>query len=183
MTLPQQGTLTSGCHQARNMQIGHCKLHDHNPGNQSDGQGKWTKFVKNMGHGSQPTTRSDTRRTVPSIRYLSANSSSLKISGQLRRTQYFKPQTGVGVNLHQVPVNCPFMAQFASLNFDGQMRVDANHAGNKHYAPDSFAHKFRPDTAEAPYAVGENIVSERVTIGTKARRASMISLVRFWRER
>ena len=30
-----------------------------------------------------------------------------------------------GVNLHQIPVNCPFMAQsFASLNFDGAMRVD-----------------------------------------------------------
>ncbi|KAH7160391.1 catalase-like domain-containing protein [Dactylonectria estremocensis] len=75
-----------------------------------------------------------------------------------RDAQYHR----IGVNLHQVPVNCPFMAQsYASLNFDGQLRVDANHAGNKQYAPNSFAHKFRPDTAEAPYAVSDNIVSRK----------------------
>jgi len=61
-----------------------------------------------------------------------------------------------------VPVNCPFMANsFSSLNFDGQMRTDANHAGNKQYVPNTFAHKFRPDTAEAPYAVSDNIVSRK----------------------
>jgi len=49
----------------------------------------------------------------------------------------------------------------SSLNFDGQMRTDANHAGNKQYTPNSFAHKFRPDTAEAPYAVSDNIVSRK----------------------
>ncbi|RYP42895.1 hypothetical protein DL770_011937 [Monosporascus sp. CRB-9-2] len=75
-----------------------------------------------------------------------------------RDAQYHR----VGINLHQVPVNCPFMAQsFSSLNFDGQMRVDANHANNKQYAPNSFAHKFRPDAAEAPYAVNDNIVSRK----------------------
>lgn len=41
------------------------------------------------------------------------------------------------------------------------MRVDANHAGNKQYAPNSFAHKFRPDAAEAPYKVSDNIVSRK----------------------
>jgi len=75
-----------------------------------------------------------------------------------RDAQYHR----IGVNLHQVPVNCPFMAQsFSTLNFDGQMRVDANHAGNKQYAPNSFAYKFRPDTAEAPYQVSDNIVSRK----------------------
>src|SRR3954464_14910707 len=75
-----------------------------------------------------------------------------------RDAQYHR----IGVNLHQVPVNCPFMAKsYATLNFDGQMRVDANHAGNKHYAPNSFVHKFRPDTAEAPYQVSDNIVSRK----------------------
>lgn len=75
-----------------------------------------------------------------------------------RDAQYHR----IGVNLHQIPVNCPFMAQsFSSLNFDGAMRVDANHAGNKQYAPNSFAHKFRPDAAEAPYAVNGNIVSRK----------------------
>ncbi|KAI9688689.1 MAG: hypothetical protein M1822_001046 [Bathelium mastoideum] len=75
-----------------------------------------------------------------------------------RDAQYHR----IGVNLHQVPVNCPFMARsFSSLNFDGQMRVDANHAGNKQYVPNSFAHKFRPDVAEAPYQVSDNIVSRK----------------------
>nr|RBQ91288.1 hypothetical protein FVER53263_05529 [Fusarium verticillioides] len=65
-----------------------------------------------------------------------------------RDTQYHR----IGVNLYQIPVNCPFMAKsYASLNFGGQMRVDANHADNKQYAPNSFAHKFRPDVAETPY--------------------------------
>jgi catalase len=75
-----------------------------------------------------------------------------------RDAQYHR----IGVNLHQIPVNCPFMAKsYASLNFDGAMRVDANHAGNKQYVPNSFAHKFRPDAAEAPYAVNDNIVSRK----------------------
>ncbi|KAL6872227.1 catalase-like domain-containing protein [Trichoderma longibrachiatum] len=75
-----------------------------------------------------------------------------------RDAQYHR----IGVNLHQIPVNCPFMAKsYASLNFDGPMRTDANHAGNKQYAPNSFAHKFRPDTAEAPYAVSDNIMSRK----------------------
>ncbi|KAJ4268849.1 hypothetical protein NW762_002919 [Fusarium torreyae] len=73
-----------------------------------------------------------------------------------RDAQYHR----IGINLHQIPVNCPFMAKsYASLNFDGPMRVDANHAGNKQYAPNSFAHKFRPDTAESPYQVNNSNVS------------------------
>ena len=50
---------------------------------------------------------------------------------------------------------------YASLNFDGPMRVDANHAGNPQYVPNSFVSKFRPDTAEAPYKVSDNIVSRK----------------------
>ena len=75
-----------------------------------------------------------------------------------RDAQYHR----IGVNLHQVPVNCPFMAKsYATLNFDGQIRVDANHAGNKQYAPNSFARKFRPGAAEAPYQVSDNIMSRK----------------------
>ncbi|RAL03161.1 catalase [Aspergillus ibericus CBS 121593] len=75
-----------------------------------------------------------------------------------RDAQYHR----IGVNLHQVPVNCPFMASsYSSLNFDGQMRVDANHAMNPQYVPNSFVHKFRPDTAEAPYQVSDNIVGRK----------------------
>lgn len=50
---------------------------------------------------------------------------------------------------------------YSSLNFDGPMRSDANHAGNPQYAPNSFVHKFRPDTAESPYKVSDNIVSRK----------------------
>jgi len=75
-----------------------------------------------------------------------------------RDAQYHR----IGVNLHQVPVNCPFMSgSLSSVNFDGAMRVDANHAGNKQYVPNSFAHKFRPDVAEAPYRVSDNVVSRK----------------------
>ncbi|PSN72448.1 heme-dependent catalase [Corynespora cassiicola Philippines] len=75
-----------------------------------------------------------------------------------RDAQYHR----IGVNLHQMPTNCPFMTRsFASLNFDGPMRVDANHAGNKQYASNSFANKFRPDVAEAPYQVSDSVVSRK----------------------
>jgi len=75
-----------------------------------------------------------------------------------RDAQYHR----IGVNLHQVPVNCPFMSgSLSSLNFDGAMRIDGNHSGNKQYAPNSFAHKFRPDVAEAPYKVSDNVVSRK----------------------
>ncbi|KAH1980040.1 hypothetical protein KXV64_007090 [Aspergillus fumigatus] len=68
----------------------------------------------------------------------------------------------IGVNLHQIPVNCPFMASsYSSLNFDGPLRLDANHAMNPQYAPNSFVHKFRPDTAEAPYQLADNTVSRK----------------------
>jgi catalase len=50
---------------------------------------------------------------------------------------------------------------YASLNFDGGTRNDANHAGNPQYVPNSFKHKFRPDTAEASYTVADNIVSRK----------------------
>jgi catalase len=50
---------------------------------------------------------------------------------------------------------------YSSLNVDGPMRVDANHAGGKQYTPNSFAHKFSPDAAEAPYKVSDNVVSRK----------------------
>lgn len=75
-----------------------------------------------------------------------------------RDAQYHR----IGVNLHQIPVNCPFMAQsYSSINFDGPMRVDANHAGNPQYNPNSFTYKFRGDAAEAPMVVADNIMSRK----------------------
>ncbi|KAF2401669.1 heme-dependent catalase [Trichodelitschia bisporula] len=94
-----------------------------------------------------------------------------------RDAQYHR----IGVNLHQVPVNCPFMANsFSSLNFDGPLRTDANHAGNKQYAPNSFAHKFRPDTAEAPYAVGDNIVSRKSHYWHEGKKSDYAQATALW---
>ncbi|KAH6874549.1 catalase-like domain-containing protein [Thelonectria olida] len=95
-----------------------------------------------------------------------------------RDAQYHR----IGVNLHQVPVNCPFMAQsYASLNFDGPLRVDANHAGNKQYAPNSFAHKFRPDAAEAPYVVNDNIVSRKSHFWHEGKKNDYDQARELWR--
>ncbi|KAI5799078.1 catalase [Geopyxis carbonaria] len=77
-----------------------------------------------------------------------------------RDAQYHR----LGVNLHQVPVNCPFMARsYSSLAYDGPLRADANTGGNKHYQPNSFdaPSKFSPDCAEAPYSVADNVVSRQ----------------------
>ncbi|KAI8916784.1 catalase-like domain-containing protein [Powellomyces hirtus] len=53
-----------------------------------------------------------------------------------RDAQYHR----LGVNLHQVPVNCPFMTKYYSpLSRDGPMRTDANGGLNAHYTPHSFA--------------------------------------------
>jgi len=65
----------------------------------------------------------------------------------------------VGVNVHQIPVVCPSMA--GKFNFDDQMRVDADHAGNKQCTPNSFVNKSRRDTAEAPCAISDNTVSRK----------------------
>lgn len=66
-----------------------------------------------------------------------------------RDAQYHR----IGLNLHQVPVSCPVMSQSHSLlGFDGQMRVDANHAGTLQYVPNSYA-------AESAYQVADGICS------------------------
>jgi catalase len=50
---------------------------------------------------------------------------------------------------------------YASLNFDGQMRIDANHGKNPQYVPNSFCNKFRPDAAETPYELADKTVSRK----------------------
>jgi catalase len=54
-------------------------------------------------------------------------------------------------------------SSYSPLNFDGQVRTDANHGGNADVNPNSdvMFSKFRPDTAESPYAVSDNIVSRK----------------------
>ncbi|KAF8463078.1 catalase-like domain-containing protein [Kalaharituber pfeilii] len=75
-----------------------------------------------------------------------------------RDAQYHR----LGVNIHQIPVNCPFMAKsYSSINFDGPLRSDANTGMNPHYVPNSFTDKFRPDCAETPVQVADNILSRQ----------------------
>jgi catalase len=69
---------------------------------------------------------------------------------------------------------------YSSLNFDGQMRIDANHAGNKQYAPNSFAHKFRPDVAEAPYMLGDNIVSRKSHYWHEGKKNDYAQATELW---
>lgn len=95
-----------------------------------------------------------------------------------RDAQYHR----IGVNLHQVPVNCPFMAgNYSSLNFDGPMRTDANHAGNKQYVPNSFKHAFRPDTAEAPYTVADNVVSRKSHYAHEGKKSEYAQATELYR--
>ena len=94
-----------------------------------------------------------------------------------RDAQYHR----IGVNFHQIPVNCPFMSKsFSPLQFDGQMRVDANHAGNKQYVPNSFAHKFRPDVAEAPYQVSDNVMSRKSHYWHEAQKSEYDQAKELW---
>ena len=95
-----------------------------------------------------------------------------------RDAQYHR----IGVNLHQIPVNCPFMAgQYASLNFDGPMRADANHAGNKQYVPNSFKNTFRPDVAEAPYSVSDNVVSRKSHYAHEGKKSEYAQATELYR--
>ncbi|KAL9630455.1 MAG: hypothetical protein Q9164_006407, partial [Protoblastenia rupestris] len=88
-----------------------------------------------------------------------------------RDAQYHR----IGVNLHQIPVNCPSMAgHYSSLNSDGPMRVDANLAGIKQCVPNSFKMAFRPDTAEAPYA---HVMDETARDHTHRNTAKMMARV------
>lgn len=52
-------------------------------------------------------------------------------------------------------------SSYSSLNSDGPLRVDANHAKNPQYVPNSFVDKFRADTAEAFYQVADRNVSRK----------------------
>ncbi|PVG01719.1 catalase [Serendipita vermifera] len=85
-----------------------------------------------------------------------------------RDAQYHRLQSA---NIHQIPVNCPFMAKFHSPdNFAGAMRTDANTGGKPAYFPNSY-HNTKPTTSgtpgflpavtEAPMQVGDNVISRK----------------------
>lgn len=95
-----------------------------------------------------------------------------------RDAQYHR----IGINLHQQPVNCPFMAQsFSSVNFDGPMRNDGNHSGNPDYNPNSIVYKFRPDTAETPYALADNTVSRKSHFGHEGKKSEYAQATELYR--
>jgi len=95
-----------------------------------------------------------------------------------RDAQYHR----IGVNLHQQPVNCPFLAKsFSTVNFDGAMRNDGNHSGNVQYNPNSWAYKFCPDTAEAPYALADNTVSRKSHFFHEGKKSDYAQATELWR--
>ncbi|GAA6051875.1 hypothetical protein JCM3770_005515 [Rhodotorula araucariae] len=74
-------------------------------------------------------------------------------------------------NLHQIPVNCPFMAKVHSPdNYAGSMRIDGNALGKPVYFPNSYhsatpvtdtTPSFDPSTVETPMQVGSNVISRK----------------------
>lgn len=88
----------------------------------------------------------------------------------------------IGTNLHQIPVNCPFMSgSMASLNFDGRLRSGENHSGNVQYVPNSFAHKFRPDVVEAPYQLSDAVVSRKSHYGHEGKKSEYTQAQELWK--
>ena len=69
----------------------------------------------------------------------------------------------LGANMHQIPVNCPFMSgNYAPMSFDGAMRVDNNNQDRLNYQPNSYDKpQYSERSVEAPYAVADPIVSRQ----------------------
>jgi len=77
-------------------------------------------------------------------------------------------------NIHQIPVNCPFMAKYhAPDNYNGAVRTDANHGGRPQYFPNSYstannssmtkrrAPGFDPSVTEGAWQAADNVVSRQ----------------------
>jgi len=69
----------------------------------------------------------------------------------------------LGANMHQIPVNCPFMASsHAPQSYDGVMRVDNNNQDRKNYQPNSYDKPtYSERSVEAPFAVANPIYSRQ----------------------
>ena len=67
----------------------------------------------------------------------------------------------LGSNMHQIPVNCPFMAQnYATQSFDGRMRIDNNNQDRLNYMPNSYDKPaFSDNATEAPMVVADSLLS------------------------
>ncbi|WRT66017.1 uncharacterized protein IL334_002968 [Kwoniella shivajii] len=71
-----------------------------------------------------------------------------------RDAQYTRLQSA---NIHQIPVNCPFLSKFHSPdNFFGAMRIDGDAANKPTYVTPTFAGR---SAAEAPFQAASNVVS------------------------
>ncbi len=77
-----------------------------------------------------------------------------------RDAQYYRFGSA---NIHQIPVNCPFMSNsHAPLSFDGIMRLDNNGQDRHQWVPNSFDKPtYRDDVTETPYVVADNLVSRQ----------------------
>jgi len=74
-------------------------------------------------------------------------------------------------NINQIPVNCPFMSKYLSPdNFNGTMRVDANHGSKPPYWPNAMESTtpsanstpgFNPAVEEKPMQVHNNVLSRK----------------------
>ena len=69
----------------------------------------------------------------------------------------------LGSNMHQIPVNCPFMSgNHATQSYDGAMRVDNNNQDRKNYMPNSVDKpQYSERAVEAPFAVANPIYSRQ----------------------
>lgn len=69
----------------------------------------------------------------------------------------------LGSNMHQIPVNCPFMAQsYAPQSYDGVMRTDNNNQDRLNYMPNSYDKPaFSDHATETPYVVADSVVSRQ----------------------
>lgn len=69
----------------------------------------------------------------------------------------------LGSNMHQIPVNCPFMAQnYAPQSYDGKMRIDNANQDRLNYMPNSYdAPAFSDRATETPYVVSDAMVSRQ----------------------
>lgn len=69
----------------------------------------------------------------------------------------------LGSNMHQIPVNCPFMAQnYAPMSYDGKMRIDNANQDRLNYMPNSYDKPVYSNHAtETPYVVADAMVSRQ----------------------
>jgi len=69
----------------------------------------------------------------------------------------------LSANMHQIPVNCPFMsANYALLSFEGMMRVDNANQDRLNYMPNSYDKpQYSDRSTEALYVVADPMVSRQ----------------------